>query len=63
VDQIFHGGPHPYRGELIRCQSDHGNYVCPYGGVAMSGGDEMDSSTRVPVSRTTCVFAIMSCLV
>jgi hypothetical protein len=29
----------------------------------MSGGDEMDSSTRVPVSRTTCAFAIMSCLV
>jgi hypothetical protein len=31
--------------ELIRCLSDHGNYACSHGGVAMLGGDGMDSST------------------
>jgi hypothetical protein len=45
VDWIFDGEPHLYRGELIRCQSDHGDYVCPYNGVAMSDGDGTVSCT------------------
>jgi hypothetical protein len=45
VDQIFYGKPHPDGGELNRCQSDREDYACPYGGVAMSGGDGMNSNT------------------
>jgi hypothetical protein len=41
VDRIFHGDPHLYQGELIRCQSDHGNHACSRGGVDMSRGDGM----------------------
>jgi hypothetical protein len=61
VDRIFHGEPRPYRVVLIRCQSDHGEYVCPYGGVVMSGGDEMGSSTQVPLARRAWVLAVTSC--
>jgi hypothetical protein len=38
-------------GVLIQCQSYHGDYACSYGEVAMSGGDEMDSSTQMPVCQ------------
>jgi hypothetical protein len=51
VDRTFYGEPYPYLGEPIRCQYDHGAYVHSRGGVAMSGGDRRDSSTRVPVVR------------
>jgi hypothetical protein len=30
---------HFYQSKLIRCQSDHGDYACSHGGVAMEGGD------------------------
>jgi hypothetical protein len=49
VDQIFYGEPRLYWGELIRCQSEHGNYVCSHGGVAVLGSDGTDSITQVPV--------------
>jgi hypothetical protein len=39
VDKICYGESHLYRGELIRCQSDHNDYACSHGVVAMSGGD------------------------
>jgi hypothetical protein len=39
------------KGMLIRCQSSHGDYACTLGRVAMSGGDGMDSCTRVPATR------------
>jgi hypothetical protein len=64
VDRIFHGDPHLYQGELIRCQSDHGNHACSRGGVDMSRGDGMDSCTRVPIHRHawgTC-GQVLSCL-
>jgi hypothetical protein len=35
ADQIFHGETRLYWGELIQCQSDHGDYVCCHGGVAI----------------------------
>jgi hypothetical protein len=35
----------------IRHQSYHGYYVCTLGGVAISGGDGIDSCTRVPATR------------
>jgi hypothetical protein len=45
------GGPNllwrtlPVSGELIRCQSDHEDYACSHGGVAMSSGNGTDTST------------------
>jgi hypothetical protein len=45
------GGPDPswrtlpLSGELIQCRSDHGDFVCPHGEIAMSGDDRMDSNT------------------
>jgi hypothetical protein len=39
VDQISYGEARPFQDELIRCQSDHDDYACPHGRVAMSGGD------------------------
>jgi hypothetical protein len=42
----------------MRCQSYHDDYTCSYGGVAMSSGDEMDSSTQVPAVR--CVWVPMA---
>jgi hypothetical protein len=41
----------PLLSELIRCQSQHGDYACSHDGVAMSGGDGMNSNTRVPIAR------------
>jgi hypothetical protein len=50
----------PLSGELIRCQSDHGDYACSHGGVAMSCGDGMDSSSQVSTTRCTWVPVVMS---
>jgi hypothetical protein len=64
VDRIFYGEPCLYWGELIRCQSDHDDYACHRGGVAMSGGDGTCSSTQVPICQA-CVGAcgqVLSCL-
>jgi hypothetical protein len=64
VEWILHGDPCLYRGELIRCQSDHVDYACFHGGVAMSGGNGMDPNTRVPICQVfmgTCDKAL-SCL-
>jgi hypothetical protein len=49
--------------ELIRCQSNYGDYLCSYGGVAMSGGDETNPNTRVPVARRVWAPVVISCLV
>jgi hypothetical protein len=45
ADRISYREARFYHGELIRCQIDHDNYVTSHRGVAMSSGDEMDSST------------------
>jgi hypothetical protein len=37
--------------------------VCSWGGVAMSGGDGMDPSTRLSVARRTWVPVVTFCLV
>jgi hypothetical protein len=58
VDRIIYGEPHLYRGELIRCQSDYGDYTCFCGGASMSGGDGMNSSTRVPVYQVLSYVAL-----
>jgi hypothetical protein len=58
-DRILHGEARFYQGMLIRCQSYHGDYVCTIGRVAMSGGDEMDSYTRVPTAR--CAWGLWPC--
>jgi hypothetical protein len=52
MDRISYGEAHFYQEKLIRCQSYHGNYVCSGGGDAMSRGDGMDSSSRVPLVRS-----------
>jgi hypothetical protein len=41
----------PLSGKLIRCQSNHDVYARSCGGVALSGDDEMDISSRVPDAR------------
>jgi hypothetical protein len=61
MDQTFHGETHPYRGEIIRCQSDHDDYACSRGEVAMSGGDEMGPCTRVPIAKHVWVPVVTSC--
>jgi hypothetical protein len=50
-------------GELIRCQSDHSDYACSHGGVAMLGGDGTDPSTRLLVARHAWVHVDTFCLV
>jgi hypothetical protein len=37
--------------ELIRYQSGHNDYAYSRCGVAMSGGDGIDSSIRVPAAK------------
>jgi hypothetical protein len=49
--------------ELIRCQSNYGDYSCPYDVVVMSGGDEMNPNTRVPVARHVWAHVVISYLV
>jgi hypothetical protein len=56
MDQILHGEDHFYESIFIQCQSYHDNYVCSYGGVAMSGGDGTDSGTQVPTIRRACLW-------
>jgi hypothetical protein len=53
MDQIPYGEAHFYQGKLIRCQNYHGNYACSCGGLAMSGGDGMDSSIELLTIRCT----------
>jgi hypothetical protein len=60
MDRIPYGEAHFYQGELIRCQSYHGNYACSCSEVAMSGGDETDSSTQVSVVRSVWAPVAMS---
>jgi hypothetical protein len=48
------------QGILIQHQSYHDDYVCSFGGVAMSGGDGMDFSTRVCAARGAWVLAVLS---
>jgi hypothetical protein len=50
-------------GEFIRCQSDDDDYACFCGGVAMLGGDRIDTSTRVPAARHVWAHVVMPCLV
>jgi hypothetical protein len=45
VDEISYGEACLYQVKLIRCQSDHDDYASSCGGVAMSGGDVMNSNT------------------
>jgi hypothetical protein len=47
VGWISYGEACLYQGGLNRYQSDHDDYACSRGGVAMSVDDETDSSTRV----------------
>jgi hypothetical protein len=51
MDRILCGEAYFYQGMFIRCQSYHDDYACYCGGVAMSGGDGMDSNTQVPAVR------------
>jgi hypothetical protein len=53
----------PLSDELIRCQSDHDDYACPRGGVAMSGGDGTDFSNRVTAASHAWAPVVASCLV
>jgi hypothetical protein len=53
----------PILGELIRCQSDQGDFACSHGGVALLGGDGTDFSTRVPAAWRVWAPVVMSCLV
>jgi hypothetical protein len=55
MDHISYGEAHRYQGMLIRCQSNHANYACSCGRIAMSCGDGMGSCTQVPAVR--CVWA------
>jgi hypothetical protein len=61
VDGISYGEARLYQGELIWCQSDHGDYACFYGGVAMSSSDGTNSSTWVPIVKCAWAPASMSC--
>jgi hypothetical protein len=63
VDRILYGEPCPYWVELIQCHSDHGEYECSHGGVAISGGDGTCSSTQVPVAKCTLEPVVACCLV
>jgi hypothetical protein len=47
----------------IRCQSNHDVYACSHGGVAMSGGNGMHISSRVPIARRMWEPLVASCLV
>jgi hypothetical protein len=45
--------------EFIRSHSDHRDHPCSRGGVG-SGGDDIDTNTRVYASRHAWVHAVMS---
>jgi hypothetical protein len=64
VDRIFDGEPHLYWDELIRCQSDHDDYVYSRGVVVMLGSNGSDSITQVLIVRHAwgvCGY-VFSCL-
>jgi hypothetical protein len=61
VEHISYGEASLYQGELIRCQSYYDDYACSCGGDAISGGDGIDSSTRVPIVMCVWVFVVTSC--
>jgi hypothetical protein len=50
-------------GELIRCQSNRGIYVCSRGGVTISGVDGTDTSSRVSIASCMWEPVVASCLV
>jgi hypothetical protein len=56
---MFYIEPRLYQGELIRCQSVHGDYTCSCGGVAISSGDGTDSSTQVPIVRRLWLHLVL----
>jgi hypothetical protein len=60
MDRILCGEPRFYQGMIVRCQSYHDDYMCSFGGVAMSSGDETDSSTQVSAARHAWVPVAMS---
>jgi hypothetical protein len=62
MDRLSYGEVRLYQGELIRCQSYHGDYVCTCGSVAMSDDDWTESSTQVPVVRCMWVPVATSCV-
>jgi hypothetical protein len=62
-DRIFYREPQLYQGEIIRCQSDHGDYACSHRGVVMSDSDGMDSGTQMFVAKRTWAPVVMSLLV
>jgi hypothetical protein len=51
MDRICYGEVHLCYIELIRCQSDHNDYACSRERVVISGGDGINSSTRVSIVR------------
>jgi hypothetical protein len=59
MDRIPYGEVRFYQGKVIQCQSYHGDYACSYGGVAMSGGDGVDSNTQVPI--VMCAWVLVAC--
>jgi hypothetical protein len=55
------GKPTPIgRGELIRCWSDHDDYACSHGEVAMSGSDGTGPSTQMSDVRRAWAPMVMS---
>jgi hypothetical protein len=61
VDMIPFGEACLCQGELIRCQSDHDDYMCYCRRVAMSDGDGTDSSAQMPIVRCVWASVVMSC--
>jgi hypothetical protein len=55
MDRILCGEARFYQDMLIQHQSYHEDYACSSVGVAMLGGDGIDSSTQVPAVR--CAWA------
>jgi hypothetical protein len=51
MDQILRGEACFYQGIFILHQGYHDDYACFFGGVAMSGGNGMYSSTQVSTIR------------
>jgi hypothetical protein len=39
MNRIPYGEAHLYQDMVVQCQSYHGDYVCSFGGVAMSDDD------------------------
>jgi hypothetical protein len=60
VDRSLYEGTRPYQGELIRCQSNHGDYACSRGEADVLGGNGMSLITRVTVARSSWVTDVTS---